>query len=152
MIPLGNINQRDRIRATRSINGINGTPILDHIKIAAESEPIQSLGVWVGNGLVQVDTWARTLEKIDAALDQWELGHPTMEGRRFIILMVVGGMTQYLTKVQGRPAEIERKLEKRIRNFLWAEKTITSGWRAASRPTILFHAVGNSTWALPVTV
>ncbi|KAJ7020352.1 hypothetical protein C8F04DRAFT_1196800 [Mycena alexandri] len=46
-----------------------------------------------------------------------------MEGRRLIVFMVVGGMTQYLTKVQRMPAEVEHKLEKRIRNFLWAEKT-----------------------------
>ncbi|KAJ7242265.1 hypothetical protein C8J57DRAFT_1084486, partial [Mycena rebaudengoi] len=37
--------------------------------------------------------------------------------------MVVGGMTQYLAKVQGMPTEVERKLERRIRKFLWAEKT-----------------------------
>ncbi|KAJ7615150.1 hypothetical protein DFH06DRAFT_1013660, partial [Mycena polygramma] len=36
--------------------------------------------------------------------------------------MVVGGMTQYLAKVQGMPAEIEKKLERRIRNFLWDDK------------------------------
>ncbi|KAJ7235978.1 hypothetical protein C8J57DRAFT_1088557, partial [Mycena rebaudengoi] len=36
--------------------------------------------------------------------------------------MVVGGMTQYLTKVQGMPKEVEEKLEKRIRSFMWAEK------------------------------
>ncbi|KAJ7135920.1 hypothetical protein C8R44DRAFT_609060 [Mycena epipterygia] len=63
-----------------------------HIKIAAEAEPIRTLGAWVGNGVEQVETWARTLEKMDAALDQWELGHPAMEGRRHIILMVVGGI------------------------------------------------------------
>ncbi|KAJ7200070.1 hypothetical protein B0H12DRAFT_986191, partial [Mycena haematopus] len=54
---------------------------------------------------------------------RWELGRPTMEGRRLIILMVIGGMTQYLATVQGMPKEIEKKLEKRVRNFLWAEKT-----------------------------
>ncbi|KAJ3817209.1 RNase H-domain-containing protein [Lentinula raphanica] len=46
-----------------------------------------------------------------------------MEGRRLIISMVIGGMTQYLTKVQGMPTEVEEKLEKRIRRFLWDEKT-----------------------------
>ncbi|KAJ7675942.1 hypothetical protein DFH06DRAFT_925864, partial [Mycena polygramma] len=93
-----------------------------HVKIAAEKEPIRTLGAWVGNDIEQAGTWSRTLEKIDAALDQWELGHPTMEGRRLIILMVVGGMTQYMAKVQGMPKDVEEKLEKRIRNFLWAEK------------------------------
>ncbi|KAJ3931030.1 MAG: hypothetical protein NXY57DRAFT_896901, partial [Lentinula lateritia] len=36
--------------------------------------------------------------------------------------MVVGGMTQYLTKVQGMPKEVEAKLIKRIKRFLWNEK------------------------------
>jgi hypothetical protein len=123
MIPIGEIDHRDRVRATRFVNGINGTMIPDHIKIAREGEPIRTLGAWVGNKVVQVDTWSRTLEKIDAALARWELGSPTMEGRRLIILMVIGGMTQYLTTVQGMPKEVEKRLEKRVRNFLWAEKT-----------------------------
>ncbi|KAJ7138535.1 hypothetical protein C8R43DRAFT_893230, partial [Mycena crocata] len=119
MVPIGSIAHRDRVRATRFINGLNGTTIPAHIKIAKEGEPIRTLGAWVGNGVVQVDTWTRTLEKIDEALERWELGHPTMEGRRLIVLMVVGGMTQYLATVQGMPKPVEKKLEKRIRNFLW---------------------------------
>ncbi|KAJ7655667.1 hypothetical protein DFH06DRAFT_992441, partial [Mycena polygramma] len=122
MIPIGKIDHRDRVRATRFINGLQGTPIPEHIKIAAEGEPIRTLGAWVGNGVEQVETWSRTLEKIDAALDRWELGHPSMEGRRLIILMVVGGMTQYMATVQGMPEDVELKLEQRVRSFLWAEK------------------------------
>jgi hypothetical protein len=70
----------------------------------------------------QVTTWTKTIDKINDALSRWEKGNPTIEGRRLIIIMVVGGMTQYLAKVQGMPAEIERKLERRIRNFLWNDK------------------------------
>jgi hypothetical protein len=80
MIPIGEMDHRDRVRATRFVNGINGTMIPDHIKIAREGEPIRTLGAWVGNKVVQIDTWSRTLEKIDAALERWELGSPTMEG------------------------------------------------------------------------
>ncbi|KAJ4480838.1 hypothetical protein J3R30DRAFT_3287868 [Lentinula aciculospora] len=43
---------------------------------------------------------------------------PTIEGRCLIISMMVGGMTQYLTKVQGMPKDIEDKLAKRIQRFL----------------------------------
>ncbi len=45
-----------------------------------------------------------------------------MEGRHLIVQMVVGGMTQYLTKVQGMPPEIEKRLERRVRKFLWRNK------------------------------
>jgi hypothetical protein len=71
----------------------------------------------------QVSAWTRTIDKIDDALARWEKGQSTMEGRRLIILMVVGGMTQYLAKVQGMSAEIEKKLERRIRSLLWDDKT-----------------------------
>jgi hypothetical protein len=66
---------------------------------------------------------SRTIQKIDAALDRWELGHPSMEGRRLIVMMVVGGMTQYLATVQGMPEEVEERLDRRIRSFLWADKS-----------------------------
>ncbi len=36
--------------------------------------------------------------------------------------MVVGGMTQFLTKVQGMPQEIEKRLEQRVQKFPWGNK------------------------------
>ncbi|KAK0476994.1 hypothetical protein IW261DRAFT_1338942, partial [Armillaria novae-zelandiae] len=36
--------------------------------------------------------------------------------------MVVGGMTQYLAKVQGMPQAIENRLERRTQKFLWGDK------------------------------
>src|SRR4029450_12519451 len=42
-----------------------------------------------------------------------------MERRRLIIQMTIAGMTQYLTKVQGMPQEIEKRLIKTIRCFTW---------------------------------
>jgi hypothetical protein len=122
MIPIGEIDHRDKVRATRFVNGINGTMIPDHIEMTREGEPIRTLGGMDRQKVVQIDTWSRTLEKIDAALERWELGNPTMEGGRLIVLMVVGGMTQYMATVQGMPKEVEKRLEKRIRNFLWADK------------------------------
>lgn len=47
-----------------------------------------------------------------------------MEGRRLIIQMIVGGMTQYLTQVQGMPHKIEKYLVKRIRRFIWDDKKV----------------------------
>ncbi|KAJ7027442.1 hypothetical protein C8F04DRAFT_965206, partial [Mycena alexandri] len=40
--------------------------------------------------------------------------------------MVVGGMTQYLATVQGMPDDVEKRLERRVRDFLWAEKVRVS--------------------------
>jgi hypothetical protein len=52
------------------------------------------------------------------------MGNPTMEGHRFILLMVVSGMTQHLAKVQGMPREVEAKIECQVCKFLWADKKV----------------------------
>ncbi len=45
-----------------------------------------------------------------------------MEGHRLIVLMVVGGTTQYLTKVQGMPQSVKKRLERRVQKFIWGDK------------------------------
>ncbi|KAF9258758.1 hypothetical protein L218DRAFT_974830 [Marasmius fiardii PR-910] len=64
--------------------------------------------------------WANQIQKIDSTLEMWNKSNPTMEGQKKI---VVGGMTQYLAQVQGMSKETEKLLTKRIRLFLWGEKT-----------------------------
>jgi len=60
---------------------------------------------------------------MDRALNIWGQKKPSMEGRRHIVQMYIGGMTQYLTKVQGMPKTVEKRLEKRVRTFMWGDKT-----------------------------
>ncbi|KAJ4470963.1 hypothetical protein J3R30DRAFT_3254885, partial [Lentinula aciculospora] len=80
-------------------------------------------GALIGNGICQMEPWTKVIEEINKSLEQWDKSKPTIEGRHLIISMVVGGMTQYLTKVQGMPKDIEDKLAKRIKRFLWDKKT-----------------------------
>ncbi|KAJ7342388.1 hypothetical protein DFH08DRAFT_628847, partial [Mycena albidolilacea] len=54
----------------------------------------------------------------------WDKSNPTIGGRTKIVQMVVGGMTQYLTAVQGMPKEVEEYLDKRIKKFVWAGKRV----------------------------
>ncbi|THU86569.1 hypothetical protein K435DRAFT_614721, partial [Dendrothele bispora CBS 962.96] len=80
------------------------------------------LGAWFGNKINADQVWTPVLEKIDKALERWAKGSPTMEGRRLIVQMISGGMTQYLTQVQGMPTNIEKRITKRISNYIWEEK------------------------------
>ncbi|KAJ3847836.1 hypothetical protein EV368DRAFT_76512 [Lentinula lateritia] len=123
IIPIGSFKHQEKLRQVRYLNGEDGTQVHGHIKIAREGEAIRTLGALIGNGISQIKPWTKVIEKIDCSLEQWNQSKPTMEGRRLIISMVVGGMTQYLTKVQGMPKEIEKKLTKRIQGFLWNGKT-----------------------------
>jgi ribonuclease HI len=125
IIPIGSYQYRQQLIETRRLHP-NDDPIPDHVKIAKDGESIRSLGAWIGNDVCQVETWTRTLEKIDTALSRWAMSCPTMAGRRLIVQMVIGGMTQYLAKVQGMPKSVETRLEKRARAYLWDDRTHVS--------------------------
>ncbi|KAF8832957.1 hypothetical protein BDN67DRAFT_861125, partial [Paxillus ammoniavirescens] len=66
---------------------------------------------------------------------RWERSHPTIEGRKIIIQRTIGSMTQYLTKAQGMPTEVEKTLTKTLKTFAWdnaGKPTINSGMMEAT--------------------
>ena len=121
IIPIGTKPYRDNLILTRRTNPTS-EPVDPNIKIAVEGQPVRVLGAWIGNGVDQATPWTPTIEKIATSLKRWEANHPTSEGRRLISQMIIGGMTQYLAKVQGMPETTIKTLEKLIRNFAWSGK------------------------------
>jgi ribonuclease HI/exonuclease III len=122
IIPIGQQEFRNNVIQTRKLNP-DQLPIPNEIHIAQDGEPVRILGAWMGNKLNNISIWTPTLEKIDKSLAQWAKSHPTLRGKRLIIQMIIGGMTQFLTKAQGEmPPEIESRLIKKIRNFIWGEE------------------------------
>ena len=93
--------------------------INDDIHILEEGNSTRILGAHIGNHIDSAGVWARQMEKIIVALDRWDRTHPTLQGKAHIVRMVVGGMSQYLTAVQGSPAKVTKSLHKIIRNFFW---------------------------------
>ncbi|KAF9028476.1 hypothetical protein BDZ89DRAFT_897313, partial [Hymenopellis radicata] len=124
VIPVGTKAYRMAVLRTRQIDPTDPAAfqIPEEIRIVKEGETARILGGFTGNETNETAPWTPILEDIDRRLDLWERSHPTLDGRRLIIQMVIGGKTQYLTKVQGMPKHIEKKVEKRIRTFLWAGK------------------------------
>ena len=118
IIPIGPKAYRIKVIEMRRTNE-NGPTIPDDVCIANEEQPVRILGGWIGNEINQVTPWTPVIEKISANLKRWESGHPTIEGRRLIVQMVVAGMTQYLTKVQGMPNSVAKTLTGIIRKFTW---------------------------------
>ncbi|KIL54613.1 hypothetical protein M378DRAFT_1052860 [Amanita muscaria Koide BX008] len=120
VIPLGNKAYREKLIRSRQLNP-TATPIPGEVHIAGETEPTRILGTFVGYNIPQINIWTPILEKIDLNLERWNQGHPTQDGKRLIVGMEVGGRTQYLTRVQGMPSEIEDAINKRISKFMWGE-------------------------------
>jgi hypothetical protein len=121
IIPIGNPLYRKEVLATRRIHP-SQEPLAADIHIARDQEPVRMLGAWIGNNIDQAIIWSTVLDKIRGNLSRWNQSHPTLFGRRLIIQMVIGGMTQYLAKVQSMPKQVEESLTKTIRNFMWEDR------------------------------
>ncbi len=97
--------------------------IPNDIHIVEDSKAIRILGAWFGNDIPTDTAWPQVLEKIDLSLKRWEMSHPSVPNQQIIIQTVLGGLTQYLTTVQGMPKLIEDFLEKREWKFIWESRT-----------------------------
>ncbi|KAF5328335.1 hypothetical protein D9619_013331 [Psilocybe cf. subviscida] len=118
IIPTGPESYRVKVVLTRKLHP-GGREIPTSMNIAKEGESKRFLGAWIGNGANQEGVWAPVIEKINATLKRWEKTFPTIKGRKIILQWVVGGMTQYLTNIQGMPLAVEKQLDKICREYAW---------------------------------
>ncbi len=128
IIPIGSAAHRDEMATTYQATG-SWKDYPQGVHVAQEGEPVRILGAFFGNGVSQVDVWSLVLTKIVAmrqplmqVLARWTSGSATLQGKKHIVQMIVGGITQFLTNVQRMPATIEKRLEKVIRSVLWSER------------------------------
>jgi len=91
--------------------------------ILPDGQTCRILGAFLGNKINYSTPWPSTLEKISSSLTRWDILNPSLEGRRHIINMVIGGRTQFLTRAQSIPDEFEEELLKMESSFLWSAKT-----------------------------
>ncbi|KAF9540732.1 hypothetical protein CPC08DRAFT_738777 [Agrocybe pediades] len=118
LIPVGTELYRRNLIHSRALN-VQGEPLPPEINIANDGTPVRVLGAYVGNKLDQVEIWTPIIDKITRKLDRWSMSHPTPEGRRLAVGMVVGGLTQYLTRVQGMSTETENIIRRKVTTFMW---------------------------------
>lgn len=121
IIPIGTADHREQIRINRKVNANDVQPLDERIRIAKDGEAIRSLGAWIGNNVDDATPWESMIDRIQNDLERWGKNKPTMMGRKAIVQAIVGGHTQFLTKVQGMPKRVEETLTKIIRNFMWED-------------------------------
>jgi len=97
-LPVGTKVYHSSVIDSRQLN-LNQEPIPIGMNIVEDGSAVRALEAYVGNQINQPVIWLPTIEKIEADLHHWEKGHPTTEGRRLIVNMVIGGRTQYITTV-----------------------------------------------------
>lgn len=121
-IPIGTEEYREQVITTRRLN--ENETIGDEIKILPDGESTRILGAHVGNKIPASEGWPQVLDKITQRITKWEKSWPNLEGKRLIIQMILGGMTQFKTKAQGMPKPIERALKTVRKNFFWGNTSI----------------------------
>jgi len=122
IVPVGTQTYREEVVSSHKISPNQESIPLD-ITIAPDGQAVRALGAFVGNKIKNASIWTPILERIERLLAQWNKSKPTQLGRRLIISIVIGGLTQYLTRVQGMPAEIEDELTRKISQFMWDRGT-----------------------------
>jgi len=123
VILVGSKNHRTEVGKTCSLNITNNYKFPHPINILKDGGTTCCLRAQAGNDHNRSDPWPNTIEKIENSLQTWEKAYPSLDSRKHIIQMTIGGMTQFLTVAQGMPQHIEKHLTKRIRTFMWNSKS-----------------------------
>ncbi|OSC96249.1 hypothetical protein PYCCODRAFT_1448564 [Trametes coccinea BRFM310] len=121
IIPIGNPSFRQEMTETyRRTGAWKNFP--RNVHIAADGEPVRILGAWLGNDLSACGIWSPKIDAVRGMLERWMRSRPTLEGKRHVIQMFAGGMTQFLTTVQRMPKTCMTRLNAVIRLYLWNER------------------------------
>ena len=97
------------------------------IRIATDGNATQVLGAWIGNKIEDAQPWSPIIDKIKETMNRWARANPTLDVKRLIVQMVIGGMTQFRTKAQGMPRTVTKTLQSITRDFLWNGKSTPPG-------------------------
>jgi hypothetical protein len=77
------------------------------IRIIPDGQTCRMLGAWIGNNAPYTTPWPSVLEKITGDLERWKMTSPSLEGKRHIINMVIGGRTHVLAAFPLLSGEFE---------------------------------------------
>ncbi|EPS93197.1 hypothetical protein FOMPIDRAFT_18859, partial [Fomitopsis schrenkii] len=120
VIPVGRPQYRHWVQTNRRINVMADEDVIpDTVHIARDGEATRILGAWIGNKTDQVAIWAPTVHKIKIFIKRWGRCHPSLTGKKHIVQMGPGGISQYLARVQGMPPAVAKELKEMIRDFVW---------------------------------
>ncbi|KAL1687726.1 hypothetical protein GGG16DRAFT_61534 [Schizophyllum commune] len=122
IIPIGQLEYRILMVNTYNEQGSWGN-YPRGVHVAGERDAIRILGAFFGNRFEDCAPWTPRVEIVGRALERWSKGISSLEGRRHSLNISLGGVTQFLTEVQGMPDEVLALLIKMERSFFWDDKS-----------------------------
>ncbi|KAJ7587776.1 hypothetical protein C8J56DRAFT_1051005 [Mycena floridula] len=133
LIPVGPEEYRQQVLETHKLEHDQGE-IPKDTHIVQDGESVRYLGAQIGNKCDDCDSWVKTLEAIDSAIQRSGQTHPTLEGKRHTVQMTIAAMTQYRSQVASMPKVIAKRIEQIQRTYIWngAKSSTISKDRLAS--------------------
>ena len=98
IIPIGSEEHCCNTAATRILGPCNHTPLPEGTRIAKDRDAVRMLGAWIGNKMEDLTPWEPIIDKINTKLEKWKRTHPTLNGQKVIMQMVIRGHTQFLSQ------------------------------------------------------
>jgi endonuclease/exonuclease/phosphatase family metal-dependent hydrolase len=118
-LPIGNKTYREEVIKTREF-GEN--KIEEGVKIIKEGEAMRTLGAWVGNDTNLDLQWGEILKKQEEMINAWSKTNMSLKGKEIILKAILQSKAMYLATVNGMPKDIEEKMKKLFKDFLWDGK------------------------------
>ncbi|PBK66453.1 hypothetical protein ARMSODRAFT_986753 [Armillaria solidipes] len=136
VIPIGSPGYRKEVLTTRKISMAQNAIPAD-VHIVCDGEAVRILGAFIGNLVDMAAPWTPILDRMQEKFDMWERTHPTIEGRRLLIQMYAGGLTQFLTRAQGMPESVLLQIQKMVSDFAWDNQ----GKTPVNKPTCVLTPI-----------
>ncbi|KAI0326748.1 hypothetical protein GY45DRAFT_1229415, partial [Cubamyces sp. BRFM 1775] len=120
VIPVGTEAYRRQVVCLRKLSPRAESERLPaDIKILPDGQAARVLGAWLGNNVDPSGAWTPVLDTVRRCLMRWNARRPTLNARRLIVNLEVGGQTQFLARAQSMPPMVEKALQKIITGFVW---------------------------------
>ena len=130
-LPVGTKEFRMKVEETREICGKR---LNDQDNLIRDGQALRTLGAWVGNNIETKTLWKNITDQQEKILSLWKNAHLSMRGKELILKALIQSRAIFLATVNGMPKDIEEKMNKMYREFVWEGKRGSLAWEKIIAP------------------
>ena len=121
-LPIGKPEHRLRVFNERKLNNKPGNEVEEGLRIVKDGESMRTLGAWVGNKVDVHPQWESILDRQRRVMEVWNDARLSHGGKELILKILVQSLALYLATVNGMPKDVETRMTRQMRSFLWDGK------------------------------
>ena len=125
ILPIGSEKYRKLVIEKRQTSESEEDKISEEIWIVKNRKTLRTLGSYMGNKTNQVTQWNQILKKQNEVLNAWKTLNLSISGKELILKSLVQSRALFLATVNRMPKDIQKRIEKQMKDFLWNNKKAT---------------------------